>query len=62
MPHHRARFTARGRYVVVRRVIEDGQSFAQAAAPRRFSPGLSRPLAQPKPVVVDIKGKTTSFR
>ena len=32
MPHHRARFTARGRWDVVRRVVEDGQTFAQAAA------------------------------
>jgi transposase InsO family protein len=32
VPHHRARFTARGRYDVVRRVVEDGQTFAQAAA------------------------------
>src|SRR5215210_3508534 len=32
MPHHRARFTARGREVVVRRVVEDGETFAQAAA------------------------------
>jgi transposase len=32
MPHHRARFTARGREVVVRRVVDAGQTFAQAAA------------------------------
>lgn len=32
MPHHRARFTERGRWEVVRRVIEDGETFAQAAA------------------------------
>ena len=32
MPHHRARFTARGRWDVVRRVVEDGETFAQAAA------------------------------
>src|SRR4051794_24122251 len=32
MPHHRARFTARGRYEVVRRVVDDGETFAQAAA------------------------------
>jgi transposase InsO family protein len=32
VPHHRARFTARGRAVVVRRVVEDGETFAQAAA------------------------------
>ena len=32
MPHHRARFTARGRYEVVRRVVEQGETFAQAAA------------------------------
>jgi transposase InsO family protein len=32
VPHHRARFTARGRYEVVRRVIEDRETFAQAAA------------------------------
>src|SRR3954463_10850068 len=31
MPHHRARFTARGREAVVRRVVDDGQTFAQAA-------------------------------
>jgi len=30
--HHRARFTARGRWSVARRVIEDGESYAQAAA------------------------------
>jgi len=32
VPHHRARFTARGRYDVVRRVVEHGETFAQAAA------------------------------
>ena len=32
MPHHRARFTARGRWEVVRRVVEHGETFAQAAA------------------------------
>jgi transposase len=32
VPHHRARFTARGRWEIVRRVVEDGESFAQAAA------------------------------
>jgi transposase InsO family protein len=32
MSHHRARFTARGRHAVVRRVVEDGESFAEAAA------------------------------
>jgi transposase InsO family protein len=32
VPHHRARLTPRGRYDVVRRVVEDGQTFAQAAA------------------------------
>jgi transposase InsO family protein len=32
VPHHRARFTARGRYEVVRRVVEEGETFAQAAA------------------------------
>ena len=32
MPHHRARFTPRGRELVVRRVVDDGQTFAQAAA------------------------------
>src|SRR5690349_23066065 len=32
MPHHRARFTARGREVVVRRVVDDRETFAQAAA------------------------------
>src|SRR5688572_13331356 len=32
MPHHRARFTARGREMVVRRVVDDGETFAQAAA------------------------------
>src|SRR3954454_11247538 len=32
MPHHRARFTARGRYEVVRRVVEHEETFAQAAA------------------------------
>jgi transposase InsO family protein len=32
VPHHRARFTARGRSEVVRRVVEDAQTFAQAAA------------------------------
>jgi transposase InsO family protein len=30
--HHRARFTARGRWDVARRVVEDGETFAQAAA------------------------------
>lgn len=32
MSHHRARFTARGRWEVVRRVQQDGETFAQAAA------------------------------
>jgi transposase InsO family protein len=32
VPHHRARFTARGRWEVVRRVVEGGETFAQAAA------------------------------
>ncbi len=32
MPHHRARFTARVRELVVRRVVDDGESFARAAA------------------------------
>jgi transposase InsO family protein len=32
VPHHRARLTARGRYAVVRRVVEDRETFAQAAA------------------------------
>jgi transposase InsO family protein len=30
--HHRARFTARGRELVVRRVVEDGETLAQGAA------------------------------
>ena len=32
MPHHRARFTALGRWEVVRRVVQDGETVAQAAA------------------------------
>jgi transposase InsO family protein len=32
VPHHRARFTARGRWEVARRVVEEGETFAQAAA------------------------------
>jgi len=32
LSHHRARFTARGRWAVARRVIEEGETFAQAAA------------------------------
>ena len=32
MPHHRARFTPRGRELVVRRVVDIGETFAQAAA------------------------------
>ena len=32
MPHHRARFTARGRMLVVCRVVDGGDTFAQAAA------------------------------
>ena len=32
VPHHRARFTARGRWEVVRRVVELEETFAQAAA------------------------------
>jgi transposase InsO family protein len=32
VPHHRARFTARGREHVVRRVVDDRETFAQAAA------------------------------
>ena len=32
MSHHRARFTARGRWEVARRVVEHGETFAQAAA------------------------------
>src|SRR4051794_33416312 len=38
MPHHRARFTARGRWEVARRVIEDEETFAQAAAWANVSP------------------------
>jgi transposase InsO family protein len=32
VPHHRARHTPLGRWQVVRRVVEDGETFAQAAA------------------------------
>ena len=32
MPHHRARHTPLGRWEVVRRVVQDGETFAQAAA------------------------------
>ena len=32
MAHHRARMTPRGREMVVRRVVDDGMSFAQAGA------------------------------
>jgi transposase InsO family protein len=32
VPHHRARHTPLGRWTVVRRVVEDGETFAQAAA------------------------------
>jgi transposase-like protein len=32
MPHHRARFTALGRWDVARHVIEEGETFARAAA------------------------------
>ena len=32
MPHHRARHTPLGRWEIVRRVVEDGETFAQAAA------------------------------
>jgi transposase len=32
VPHHRARFTARGRELVVRRVVDHGETFAQASA------------------------------
>jgi transposase-like protein len=32
MPHHRARFTALGRRDVARNVIEEGETFARAAA------------------------------
>ena len=32
MPHHRARHTPLGRWEVARRVVEEGQTFAQAAA------------------------------
>jgi transposase InsO family protein len=32
MPHHKVRFTAHGRAVVVARVVERGETFAQAAA------------------------------
>ena len=32
MPHHRARHTPLGRWEFVRRVVEDGETFAQAAA------------------------------
>src|SRR5688500_1990 len=37
MPHHRARFSARGREAVVRRVVDDGETFAQAAASANVS-------------------------
>jgi len=32
MPHHRARHTPLGRWTVVRRVVQEGETFAQAAA------------------------------
>jgi hypothetical protein len=32
MPHHEARFITHGREVVVRRVVDDGETFAQSAA------------------------------
>ena len=32
MPHHRARHTPLGRWEVARRVVEEGETFAQAAA------------------------------
>jgi hypothetical protein len=32
MPHHRARFTALGRWDAARHVIEEGETFARAAA------------------------------
>jgi len=32
MSHHRARFTPLGRWIVVQRVVEDGETFARAAA------------------------------
>jgi transposase-like protein len=32
VPHHRARHTPLGRWEVVRRVVEEGDTFAQAAA------------------------------
>jgi transposase InsO family protein len=32
VPHHRARHTPLGRWIVVRRVVQEGESFAQAAA------------------------------
>src|SRR3954464_5308925 len=42
MPHHRARFTARGRWEVARRVIEDEETFAQAAAWANVSTSTGR--------------------
>jgi transposase InsO family protein len=38
MSHHRARFTALGRWEVARRVIEEGETFARAAARADVSP------------------------
>jgi transposase InsO family protein len=38
MPHHRARFTALGRWNVARFVIEDGETFARAAARANVAP------------------------
>src|SRR3954465_1871006 len=38
MPHHRARFTALGRWEVARFVIEEGETFARAAARANVSP------------------------
>src|ERR671917_2780198 len=32
VPHHRARHTPLGRWMVVRRVVQEGDTFAQAAA------------------------------
>jgi len=38
MPHHRARFTPLGRWDVARHVIQDGETFARAAARGNVSP------------------------
>jgi hypothetical protein len=57
VPHHRARFTARRRYEVVRRIVADGETVATAVT---FVPRRARAPAAPRPRLgrrVGVRGR-----